>query len=177
MRKLSLSKVYQQLEPGPLVMLATTAADGHANVMAMSWHMMMDFEPPLVGCIVSANNHSFKALKATGECVIAIPALEIADKAVAVGNCSGRTTNKFEAFGLTKAKANEVAAPLIVECPANLECRVKDTRLVDTYNMFVLEVLRAWIDPKQKGARTIHHCGYGHFVVDGKTIRLKSHMR
>ncbi len=176
MRRLALSKVYQLLEPGPLVLLAT-AAGGHANVMAMSWHMMMDFEPPLVGCIVSANNLSFKALAATGECVIAIPALKIADKAVAIGNCSGRDTDKFEAFRLTKAKAKEVAAPLIVECLANLECRVKDRQLVATYNLFILDVVRAWADPDQKDAKTIHHHGYGRFVVDGKAIRLKSHMR
>lgn len=176
MRTLPLSKVYQLLEPGPLVMLAT-ADGGRPNVMAMSWHMMMDFEPPLVGCVVSANNFSFKALRKTGECVIAIPSLKIAEKAVAVGNCSGRDTDKFEAFGLEQAKAKTVAVPLVVGCLANLECRVKDARLVDVYNLFVLEVLHASIDPNQKGAKTVHHCGYGRFIVDGKAIRLKSHMR
>jgi hypothetical protein len=41
----------------------------------------------------------------------------------------------------------------------------------------VLEVVKAWTDPKQKGAKTIHHHGYGNFVVDGETIKLKSKMR
>ena len=60
---------------------------------------------------------------------------------------------------------------------ANLECRVVDTRLVNKYNLFVLEVLKAWIDPKQQNPKTIHHRGYGKFVVDGAVIRLKSRMR
>jgi hypothetical protein len=40
----------------------------------------------------------------------------------------------------------------------------------------VLEVLKAWIDPKRKNAETLHHKGYGHFVIDGKTVVLKSRM-
>jgi flavin reductase (DIM6/NTAB) family NADH-FMN oxidoreductase RutF len=65
----------------------------------------------------------------------------------------------------------------VAECFANLECKVADTRLVNTYNLFVLEVLKAWKDPAQKNPKTIHHHGYGTFVVDGKTIKLKSKMR
>ena len=53
-----LSKVYGLLEPGPVVMV-TTACDGRSNIMTMSWHTMMDFEPPLVGCVISNRNHSF----------------------------------------------------------------------------------------------------------------------
>jgi flavin reductase (DIM6/NTAB) family NADH-FMN oxidoreductase RutF len=70
MRSLPLPKVYQLLEPGPVVLLATSRS-GHANVMTMSWHMMIEFEPPRVACVVSGNNFSFAALSATGECVIA----------------------------------------------------------------------------------------------------------
>jgi len=51
-----------------------------------------------------------------------------------------------------------------------------DTSLVDKYNLFILEVVKAWTDPKQKQPKTIHHHGYGNFVVDGKTITLKSKM-
>jgi len=176
MKELPLSKVYQLLEPGPVVLL-TTARKGRANVMTMSWHMMVEFEPPLVGCVVSSANHSFAALRATRECVIAIPARALASKVVAVGNASGRDLDKFAAFGLTPAPAQRVAPPLVAECFANLECRVADTRLVNRYNLFVLEVLAAWTDPKQRNPKTIHHHGYGRFVVDGATIKLKSRMR
>ena len=58
---LPLSEVYQLLEPGPVDLL-TTAHKGHSNVMTMPWHMMMvEFEPPLIGRIVSNRDHSFTA--------------------------------------------------------------------------------------------------------------------
>lgn len=176
MKDLPLSKVYQLLEPGPVVLLTTTR-NGRANVMAMSWHMMVEFEPPLVACVVSSADHSFAALRATRECVIAIPALELAPKVVQVGNSSGRDIDKFEAFGLTPVPGKCVTPPLVAECFANLECRVADTRLVNKYNIFVLEVLKAWVDPSKKSPKTIHHRGYGTFVVDGDIIKLKSKMR
>ncbi len=176
MKDMPLAKAYQLLEPGPVVLL-TTAAGGKANVMTMSWHMMVDFEPPLVACVVSTGDHSFAALRKSKECVIAIPSVEIADLVVKIGNCSGRDVDKFAAFGLAAKKAERVAAPLLPQCFANLECRVIETRLVDKYNLFILEVVKAWIDPKRRNAKTIHHRGYGTFVVDGEVIKLKSRMR
>src|ERR1035438_2856807 len=134
MKNLPLAKVYQLLEPGPVVLL-TTMRNGRANVMVMSWHMMVEFEPPLVACVVSNADYSFAALKATKQCVIAIPALHLAQKVVDVGNSSGRDIAKFETFGLTPRKARCVGAPLVAECFANLECRVVDTRLVNRYNL------------------------------------------
>jgi len=176
MKQLPLSKVYQLLEPGPVVLL-TTARNGRANVMTMSWHMMIEFEPPQVACVVSSANYSFAALRAAGECVIAIPTRKLAAKVVKIGNSSGRDIDKFAAFGLTPTPSARVAPPLIAECFANLECKVTDTRFVNKYNLFILEVLKAWIDPAQKNPKTIHHHGYGKFVVDGETLRLKSRMR
>jgi flavin reductase (DIM6/NTAB) family NADH-FMN oxidoreductase RutF len=173
MKNLPLSKVYQLLEPGPVVLL-TTARKGRANVMVMSWHMMVDFEPPLIACVVSNANYSHAALRATKECVIAIPALDLASKVVAIGNCSGRDVDKFKRFALTPVPAQRVAPPLLAECFANLECKVVDTHLVNKFNLFVLEVVKAWHDPARKNPRTIHHHGYGSFVVDGEQIRLKS---
>jgi flavin reductase (DIM6/NTAB) family NADH-FMN oxidoreductase RutF len=176
LKPIPLSNVYQLIEPGPVAML-TTAHNGRANVMTMSWHMMVEFEPPLIACVVSGANHSFAALQASRECVIAIPARKLAPKVVKIGNSSGRDIDKFKVFALTPRPATQVAAPLIAECFANLECRVSDMHLVRRYNLFVLEVLAAWRDPTQKNPKTIHHHGYGNFVVDGPALRLKSRMR
>jgi flavin reductase (DIM6/NTAB) family NADH-FMN oxidoreductase RutF len=142
--------------------------------MTMSWHMMVEFEPPLIACVVSNANFSFTALRATKECVIAIPALELAPIVVEIGNCSGQDVDKFKKFGLTPELAERVTPPLVAECFANLECRLINTRLVNAFNIFILEVVKAWIDPAQKNPKTIHHHGYGTFAVDGKMIKLKS---
>lgn len=175
MKALPLDKVYQLIEPGPVVLL-TTALDGDANVMTMSWHMMMEFVPPRIGCIVSSADHSFTALFKTGECVIAIPSADMAEKVVAIGNCSGRDVDKFTEIGLTALPAQAVAAPLIGECFANLECKVVDRDFVERHNLFVLDVVRAWHDPDRPAPKTLHHKGYGTFVIDGEEVTLASHM-
>ncbi len=168
-----LSRVYRLLEPGPVV-LVTTAQKGRANIMTMSWHTMMEFEPPLLGCVISDRNYSFGMLKASKECVINIPTVELAAQVVGCGNTSGRRLDKFKRFGLTPAAASRVRAPLIDECYAALECKVVDAKLVSKYCFFILEVLQAWIDTSRKDPRTIHHRGSGAFMVAGRTIELPS---
>jgi len=175
-RTFPLSEVYRLLEPGPVV-LVTTARKGLANIMTMSWHTMMEFEPPIVGCVISNRNHTFGILKATKECVINIPTVELAAKAVDCGNSSGQRVDKFKVIRLTPEPASLVAAPLIAECYANLECKVVDSRMVTKYNFFILEVIKAWIDPLRKTPRTIHHLGRGAFMVAGRTITLPSKMK
>ncbi|PTT93204.1 flavin reductase [Pelomonas sp. HMWF004] len=175
-RSLALSKVYGLLETGPVVLL-TTSHQGVANVMTMSWHTMMEFEPPLVGCVVSENDFSFAALNATRQCALNLPTVELAASVVGCGNASGARVDKLAKFGLTPAPAGLIEVPLIAQCYANLECRVVDTRLRKRYNFFVLEVVKAWIDPSIKAPRTLHHRGYGRFMVAGETLQLKSKMR
>jgi flavin reductase (DIM6/NTAB) family NADH-FMN oxidoreductase RutF len=172
-RALPLGEVYRLLEPGPVVLLATSHR-GRANAMAMSWHTMMEFEPPLVGCIVSDRNHSFAALRATRECTINVPTVELARAVVGCGNASGRDVDKFAKFGLTAAASAKVGAPRIEECYANLECRIADSRMVAKYGLFVLEVVAARIDRAVRRPRTLHHAGRGVFVVDGEVLRLPS---
>ena len=168
-----LSEVYRLIEPGPVV-LVTTALKGRPNVMTMSWHMMIEFEPPIIACVISNRNYTFEILRATKECVINIPTAELAPKVVKCGNTSGRTIDKFKAFRLMQVAGSRVKAPLIEECYANLECKVVDTKMVKKYNLFILEVLQAWIDPRQKNPRTIHHLGKGVFMFAGKTVKLPS---
>lgn len=175
-RSCPLAKVYGLLEPGPVV-LVTTARKGRANIMTMSWHTMMEFEPPLVGCVISGRNASFDTLRATKECVINIPTQGLAKQVVGIGNCSGIKVDKFAKFGLTPVEAAQVQAPLIAECYASLECRVADTRLVNRYNFFVLEVVQAWADRAIRNPRTLHHRGNGVFAVAGETLRLRSRMK
>lgn len=175
-KSLPLADVYRHLEPGPVVML-TTFYKGEADVMTMSWHTMIDFEPPLIGCVVSNGDYTFNMLKGSKECVIAIPTVEFADVAVKVGNTSGRDIDKFKTFGLYTSPATSVKAPLINECYANFECRVTDTSMVNKYNLFILEVVKAWTNPTIKNPRTIHHRGKGYFMVAGETIKLPSKMK
>lgn len=174
MKEFPLEKAFQLIEPGPVVLL-TTVRQGKANVMTMSWHMDVDFTPQFA-CVVSNGDYSFEALYKTRECVIAVPGADLMKQVIDIGNCSGEDMDKFKTFGLTPLPAANVKAPLIAECLANIECRVIDTRLANKYNLFILEGVQAWTEPKRKDRRTFHANGDGTFVVDGRTINLRKRM-
>jgi flavin reductase (DIM6/NTAB) family NADH-FMN oxidoreductase RutF len=163
------------MEPSPIV-LVTTFHRGKQNIMTMGFHMMVQHTPPLIGAVIGPWDHSYKALKATRECVIAIPAADLAEKVVGIGNCSGEDIDKFKKFGLAPAVAQDVEAPLIEQCIANIECKVVDTRLVNQYNLFILKAVKAWVNTGRKEQRTLHHQGNGTFKIDGKTIDLRKRM-
>lgn len=170
-QNLALSEVYKMLEPGPVV-LVTTAYGDRQNVMPMSWQTMLDFEPPIFCAVISNRNYSFELLKKSKQCVVNIPGAELAPIVVKCGNISGEKIDKFNKLGLTPLPASLVNAPLIKECFVNLECRVINTRMVNLYNLFIFEVVKAWIEPSKKRHLTLHHCGRGVFVIDGKLIKL-----
>jgi flavin reductase (DIM6/NTAB) family NADH-FMN oxidoreductase RutF len=111
-------------------------------------------------------NYSFRALRKTKECVIAIPTIDMLDKIVGIGTCSGADTDKFAKFRLIPVKGAIVSAPLIKECLANIECAVID--IIKKHNIVVLEGVAAYVDPARKEKRTIHAVGDGTFVVDGR---------
>ncbi|MFA6119255.1 MAG: flavin reductase family protein [Parachlamydiales bacterium] len=174
MRKsVPLSSVYQLLEPGPVVMV-TASCDGKDNVMTLSWHMMIDFEPPVLGCVISNRNYTFDMIKKTKECVINIPTADLIKKVVGIGNISGKKINKFKKFDLLKESGEKVQVPLLSECYSSLECKVIDMTMALKYNIFILQVVKAWIRPRKKRALMIHHCGKGKFVIDGKIVKLLS---
>jgi flavin reductase (DIM6/NTAB) family NADH-FMN oxidoreductase RutF len=175
-RKYPLAKVYGLIEPGPVVLL-TTAGKARANVMTLSWLTMVEFEPPLVACVLSDRDYSYELLKKNEQCAINIPTLELAQKMVSVGNHSGRNLDKFKAYGLTATPASIVNAPLVAECYASLECQVYDTQMVAKYGLFILEVVKAWVDTSVKDPKTLHHRGKGKFMVAGETIKLSSKMK
>lgn len=172
-RKLALDKVYGLLEPGPVLLLSTSDGKKH-NVMTLTWQTMLEFVPPLVACVVSNRNASFKTLVKSKQGVLNIPSAEMAKTVVAIGNTSGRRIDKFKKFKLTAAAAKKVNAPLIEECFACLEFKVIDTSMVEKYGLFVLQVVAAWREPFKKQPATLHHRGWGEFALDGKVLKLKS---
>ena len=152
-RDFPVSNVRRFLEPGPIV-LVSSAWRGKSNIMTMGWHMIMEFEPSLIGCYIWSENHSFGMVFSSKECVINIPTDDIAEKVVGIGNTTGREVDKFRKFDLTAAPATKVKAPLIAECFANFECRLADASLIGKYSLFVLEVVKAHVAETPKYPRT-----------------------
>lgn len=172
MRRLKLQRAFTLIEPGPVV-LVTTRGGGKDNIMTISWTMVVDFTP-LFALTTGEWNHSFAALRRNRECVIAIPTVDLLDKVVGIGTCSGADTDKFARFGLTAVRGKVVKAPLIKECLANIECRVVD--IVGRHNIVVLEGLAAYVDSARRERRTVHAVGDGTFVVDGRKLDRRKMM-
>ena len=171
------SNVRRFLEPGPVV-LVSSAWQGETNVMTMGWHMIMEFEPSLVGCYIWSENHSFDMVRRSKECVINVPTVDLAEQVVGIGNTSGRDIDKFARFGLTAVRGAKVAAPLIAECHASFECRLADSGLIGTYSLFVLEVVKAHVAASPKYPRTLHYRGEGVFMLSGSnTSRYRKHFK
>jgi len=145
--------------------------------MTMGFHMCIQHEdPPLIGAIIGPWDHSYEAIKATGECVIAVPGVDLAEKVVDIGNCSGDEVDKFAKFGFTPLPAQEVSAPLVSECLASIECKVHDKKNVSKYNLWILEPVQAWVNNTRDEKRTMHHKGDGKFAVDGDFMDLQERM-
>jgi flavin reductase (DIM6/NTAB) family NADH-FMN oxidoreductase RutF len=139
----------------------------------MGWHTVMEFTPSLVGCIIASGNYSFDLIRNSGECVINLPTIDLIDTVVRVGNSSGAEIDKFKEFGLTPGEAREVTAPLIRECHANFECRLYDDALVEKYNYFIFEVVKAHVAASPRHPETIHYTGDGVFMIAGRIISRK----
>ena len=163
-------EVRRFLEPGPIV-LVSSSWQGQSNIMTMGWHMIMGFQPSLIGCYIWSENHSFGMVRQSKQCVINVPEVQFASTVVKVGNCSGRSVDKFSEFGLTARPGERVDAPLIAECFANFECKLVDARLIDRYSLFVLEVVKAHVAKSPKYPTTIHYRGDGAFMVSGENTR------
>ena len=172
MRELQLSKAFTLMESGPVV-LVTTRDGQRDNIMTISWTMVLDFTP-VFAITTGAWNHSFAALRKNKECVIAIPTVDMLDKVVGIGTCSGKDTDKFARFKLTPVPGKVVRPPLIRECLANIECKVID--IVKKHNIVVLEAVAACIDAARKEKRTVHAVGDGTFIVDGRRIDRRKAM-
>ena len=169
-------QIRRYLEPGPIV-LVSSRWKGEANIMTMGWHTVLEFTPSLVGCVIAGGNHSFRMIRGSGECVINLPTTRLTDAVIGVGNSSGAEIDKFRTFGLTADVAEAVAAPLIRECHASFECRLYDDALVDRYNFFIFEVVKAHVAASPEHPETLHYTGDGVFMVAGRIISRRAQFR
>ncbi|MCS6878414.1 MAG: flavin reductase family protein [Geminicoccaceae bacterium] len=175
-REVPVGSVRRWLEPGPVV-LVSSHWRGRSNVMTLGWHTVMEFTPSLVGCVIAASNYSFELVRRSGQCVINLPTVELLDVVVRVGNTSGAEIDKFSTFGLTAEPALAVEAPAIAECHAHFECRLFDDALVERYNFFIFEVVRARVAATPEHPRTVHYLGEGRFMVAGEILDRRALFR
>jgi flavin reductase (DIM6/NTAB) family NADH-FMN oxidoreductase RutF len=173
-------KSYLLLNHGP-VTLITTAAAGRRNVMAASWVMPLDFDPPKIVAVIDRNSYTRQLIDATGEFAINIPCRAQADLVLRAGSSSGRDTDKLAALGLAWRPAMSIGVPLIDGCAGWLECRViTEPHVERAYDLFVAEVVAASADPEvfrdgrwlfaDPDRRTLHYVAGGSFLMTGDEL-------
>lgn len=172
MKKINLNRAFTLIEPGPVVLVTTN--DGQKNnLMTISWTMVVDFTPKFA-ITTGSWNYSYTALRKNRECVISIPTVDLIDKVVGIGTCSGSDTDKFEKYKFTPIRAKHIGSPLIKECVANIECKVID--IIKKHDIIVLEGVAAYYDSSRKEKRIIHAVGDGTFTVDGRKLNRRKMM-
>ncbi|HKO79875.1 MAG TPA: flavin reductase family protein [Chitinophagaceae bacterium] len=168
--------IRRYLEPGPIV-LVSSSYKGTNNIMTMGWYTLMQFKPSLIGCFIVGYNHSHDMIRKSKECVINLPTVDLLQEIIGIGNCHGKGIDKFEQFALTALPSERVRTPLIKECYANFECKIKDDGLLDKYSFFILEVVKAHVPKTPKYPKTVHYTGDGVFMLSGDHVGFPEKFR
>lgn len=173
MRKGDIRKAFTYLESGA-VLLVTTNDGTKDNAMTISWQMVMDFTPH-VAISTGEWNESFETILKTKECALCIPSFDMIEKVVGIGVIHGSECDKYDRFGLGKAKAAKVKAPIITDCLAAVECKLED--YIEHHGLLVLKGIQLWENPEKSDRRVIHANGDGTFYADGEFRNLREEMR
>jgi flavin reductase (DIM6/NTAB) family NADH-FMN oxidoreductase RutF len=65
---------------------------------------------------------------------------------LACGRSSGKTSDKFSETGLTPLPARKVKAPIVKECIAHLECKLRSQFKTGDHTIFIGEIVEAYAD-------------------------------
>lgn len=173
-KKVDVRRSLLYIEPGPVVLVSSYNPETKKpNIMTISWTLALDFKQHIALC-TGPWNHSFQNIIKSKECVVAIPPASMAETVVKIGDISGKVCDKFEKFGIKQLKAEEVQAPLIDGCVANLECKVVE--LNSKWGLIILEVVNVWENEELKDEKLFHAFGDGRFVKDGEKMDLRKFM-
>ena len=135
------------LFPMPAVLVAS-ASDGERGICTVAWIGMVSGTPPTIGMGVRASRHTMRLIEASREFTVNIPAVGMEAIVDYCGIVSGDDIDKFAGAGLTPVKGAVVSAPVVAECPFNIECRVVDIRELGEYRLVLGEVVETQADER-----------------------------
>jgi flavin reductase (DIM6/NTAB) family NADH-FMN oxidoreductase RutF len=135
------------LFPRPVLLLSTRDGAGKDNILTVSWAGVACTKPPMVTVSVRRSRHSHTAIHRSKEFVANLPTSKQMDAIEICGTRSGKDNDKFAAAGFTKQASVVIAAPLIAECPINLECQVRQIIPLGSHDLFLAEVVKTHVHP------------------------------
>ena len=132
--------------PLPAVLVSCGNQDENYNLFTVAWCGTVCTNPAMCYISVRPERHSYDIIKQTGEFVINLTTESLARATDWCGVKSGRQVNKFQAMRLTPQKGEKVEAPIVVESPVNIECKVKSIIPLGSHDMFIAEVVNVQVD-------------------------------
>ena len=137
------------LYPLPAVMVSTADKEGNANILTVAWTGTVCSDPAMLYISVRQERYSYHMIRETGEFVVNLTTEKLAYATDWCGVKSGRDVDKWKEMNLTKGKAEKLEyAPVILESPVNIECRVTEVKELGSHHMFLAEVTAVQIDER-----------------------------
>jgi flavin reductase (DIM6/NTAB) family NADH-FMN oxidoreductase RutF len=154
------------------VLVTCISKTGKPNIITLAWAMPTSINPPLVAISVRPNRHSHPLIQQTKEFIINIPTMNILNAVLFCGRKSGKDHNKFKEAKLTPAPAKKVKPPIIKECVAHLECKLRRRITTGDHSIFIGEVILAYANKEAftdeynlTKAKMVFHTGGNHFAT------------
>lgn len=142
----------EALYPAPVVLVSCLDKDNRrAGIITIAWCGVVCSNPPLLSISLRPSRYSHKLIKASGDFVINIPTKDLLKKVDLCGICSGARIDKFKACSFTESPSSKISSPMIMECPVNIECVLKDTLKLGSHDMLIGEVVSVHVDDKIVG--------------------------
>ena len=141
MAKVVLDRCFRPVYPTPAALITSVAGDGTPNIITLGETFNLSIglpgHPVLVGLAIAPSRYSHELIRAAGEFAVNLPTADMVEVVDRCGTCSGRDVgDKFAHVGLTAAPATKIRAPLIAECPVNLECILIDVTPAGDHDLF-----------------------------------------
>jgi len=135
------------LLPVPVVMVSVAGVGGEKpDIVTVAWAGNVCSAPPMLSISVRPSRHSYALLQQTHDFVVNVPRAGQVREVDFCGNASGRDVDKFAQCGFHAAPGARVSAPLIEECPINIECVTRHRLSLGAHDLFVGEVLAVHFD-------------------------------
>lgn len=172
-------KAGNMLYPLPAVMVSTADQKGNDNIITVAWTGTVCTNPAMLYISVRPQRYSYALLRDSGEFVVNLTTEKLARVTDWCGVRSGRDVDKWKETGLTRGKAEKLKfAPVIAECPVNIECQVREVKELGSHHMFLAEVLAVQADEKymkENGKFELNDAGllaysHGQYFTMGKEL-------
>ncbi|MBR5530000.1 MAG: flavin reductase family protein [Bacteroidaceae bacterium] len=140
--------------PLPALLISCGSTPEEYNLFTASWAGTICSDPAMCYVSIRPERHSYEIIRRNMEFVINLTTEELARATDWCGVRSGRDYNKFEEMQLTPGPSEKVSAPIVMEAPLSIECRVKEIVPLGTHDMFIAEVLNVQADSRYLNEET-----------------------